>query len=174
MFLIIGLFLLIFSLDIHWSVTVSWFGFIGFSEALAVALLLGHTCLPASGHERFLMVIVGACSFLGQMFLTMSGKFENAGTMALLRKAFDVIFAFIFQILFFHVSYYRERFFTKHECECDFFAYVSHWTYSKFFATSRISKTLKNSWSFQKIASWRFFDFISITLPLSLPDHPIV
>eukprot|EP00093_Oithona_nana_P015031 15031.XXX_551620_549931_1 [CDS] Oithona nana genome sequencing. len=88
--------------DIHWSVTVSWFGFIGFSEACTVALILGHTCLPASGTERFLMVVVGLCSFLGQIFLTLSGKYENAGTMALLRKAFDVIFAFIFQILFFH------------------------------------------------------------------------
>ena len=92
----------------HWTATVSSFGVFGFFECLAALLLFGETCLPASGLERFNVVLIGCLSFFAQIGLVVSAQFESAANVALLRKAFDVIFAFIFQILFFHVSYYLE------------------------------------------------------------------
>ena len=43
-------------------------------------------------------------SVLGQVLLAVSAQLETAATVALLRKAFDMIFAFVIQILFFEVS----------------------------------------------------------------------
>ena len=43
-------------------------------------------------------------SVLGQVLLALSAQLETAATVALLRKAFDMIFAFVIQILFFEVS----------------------------------------------------------------------
>merc|ERR1740122_14642 len=65
-------------------------------------LLVGVTCLPASGLDRLYLVLIGCLSFFAQIGLVLSAQFESAANVALLRKAFDVIFAFIFQILFFH------------------------------------------------------------------------
>lgn len=57
--------------------------------------------------ERTELVLIGVMSFVAQIGLVVSAKFESATNVALLRKAFDVIFAFVFQILFFHVSTQR-------------------------------------------------------------------
>jgi len=88
--------------DVHWSATVSSFGVFGFVQCLTVMLLWGETCLPALGLERLYVVLIGLLSFFAQIGLVVSAQFESATNVALLRKAFDVIFAFIFQILFFH------------------------------------------------------------------------
>ena len=99
----------------HWTATVSSFGVFGFFECLVALLLFGETCLPASGLERFNVVLIGCLSFFAQIGLVVSAQFESAANVALLRKAFDVIFAFIFQILFFHVSslFYLPRTFSQ-------------------------------------------------------------
>ena len=90
--------------DIHWSVTLTVFGSIGFLECLIAVLIFSPLCLPESNMDKFSLFIVGVLSFFAQIGLTLSAHFENAGTVALLRKAFDVIFAFVFQILFFQVN----------------------------------------------------------------------
>ena len=92
--------------DIHWSANCSALGVIGFVESgLVAVVILGNTCLPASGLERFYLVLIGFLSFFGQIALTLAALFESAANIGLLRKAFDVVLAFIFQILFFQVSF---------------------------------------------------------------------
>merc|ERR1719350_552528 len=81
--------------DVHWTATVSTFGVFGFCECLAAMLLVGVTCLPASGLDRLYLVLIGCLSFFAQIGLVLSAQFESAANVALLRKAFDVIFAFI-------------------------------------------------------------------------------
>ena len=92
--------------DIHWSANCSALGVIGFVESgLVAVVILGNTCLPESGLERFYLVLIGFLSFFGQIALTLAALFESAANIGLLRKAFDVVLAFIFQILFFQVSF---------------------------------------------------------------------
>ena len=91
--------------DVHWSANCSALGVIGFVESGLVAIvIMGNTCLPESGLERFYLVLIGFLSFFGQIALTLAALFESAANIGLLRKAFDVVLAFIFQILFFQVS----------------------------------------------------------------------
>ena len=51
--------------------------------------------------ERFYLVLIGVLSFFSQTAIVVSAQFETAATVALLIKGFDVMFAFIFQIIFF-------------------------------------------------------------------------
>ena len=62
------------------------------------------TCLPDSLLDRSFIVLIGILSFGGQVALVVLTKFESASTTALLRKSFDVILAFAFQLIFFGVS----------------------------------------------------------------------
>ena len=61
-------------------------------------------CLPDSVLDRLCIIVIGCLSFAGQICMVYTVKFESAGSTALIRKSFDVTLAFIFQIIFFHVS----------------------------------------------------------------------
>lgn len=89
--------------DIHWSVTCTVFGILGSFESLIAVLIFAPLCLPDSRMDKFYLVLIGILSFLAQIGLVLSAQFENAATVALIRKACDVIFAFIFQLVFFDV-----------------------------------------------------------------------
>lgn len=92
--------------NIHWSITNSVFGCIGFVQAICVALLIGqNVCLPDSGLETFYVVMTGCLGFFGQFFMQVAASYENAASISLLRKAFDVILAFGFQLLLFKVCF---------------------------------------------------------------------
>jgi hypothetical protein len=93
--------------DIHWSANCSALGVIGFVESglVAIVILGSSTCLPESGLERFYLVLIGFLSFFAQISLTLAALFESAANIGLLVKGFDVVLAFIFQILFFQVSF---------------------------------------------------------------------
>ena len=90
--------------DVHWSVTCTIFGILGSFESLVAVLIFAPLCLPDSGMDKFYLVLIGILSFFAQIGLVLAAQFENAATVALIRKACDVIFAFIFQLVFFHVS----------------------------------------------------------------------
>ena len=90
--------------DVHWSLNCVAVGTIGSLESFfAIYILSNDICLPESGLERFYIVLQGILSIFGQIGLTMAAIFESAANIGLLRKAFDVILAFIFQIAFFRV-----------------------------------------------------------------------
>ena len=110
--------------DVHWGTVCSFSGLIGFIVSLLLMLVLeNQTCLPDSIFDRAYIVLIGVLSFAGQVTLVYLAKIESnlristaylkkyfrfpffilgAGTTALLRKSFDVILAFAFQIIFFN------------------------------------------------------------------------
>ena len=113
--------------DVHWGTVCSFSGLIGFIVSLLLMIVLeNQTCLPDSIFDRAYIVLIGVLSFAGQVTLVYLAKIESnyknfycilekitvkyfrcpffilgAGTTALLRKSFDVILAFAFQIIFF-------------------------------------------------------------------------
>ena len=60
--------------------------------------------------ERFYIILVGALGFLQQATEFLAVKFESAAIVALLYKAFEVVFSFVFQILIFKVIFQFLRF----------------------------------------------------------------
>jgi len=62
---------------------------------------LGRPCLPACGITRLMMIGIGLLSFVGQILLTLSLQLEEAGKVSIMRKAGDILFAFLFQIFIF-------------------------------------------------------------------------
>ena len=90
--------------DVHWSVTLTVFSSFGFVESLIAVIIFTPFCLPESNVDRICLILIGVLSFFGQITFMMSVYIENAATVALLRNAFHVLFAFIFQIVFFQVS----------------------------------------------------------------------
>lgn len=90
--------------NVHWSITNTVFGSIGCIQAITLAFIIGHNlCLPQSEMERFYIVLTGLLGFFGQYFMQMAALYEKAANIGLLRKAFDVILAFLFQVFFFKV-----------------------------------------------------------------------
>jgi len=84
---------------IHYSVTLTTFGTIGTLEASILMSTLGR---PSCGVTRLMMVGIGLLSFIGQICLTVSLQLEEAGKVSIMRKAGDILFAFLFQIFIFH------------------------------------------------------------------------
>ena len=101
--LIFKLLLILFHPGIHWSVINTIFGSIGFIECLVPVLIFSPLCLPESLIDLVFLILIGVLSFIAQIGLVISCKLEKATTVSIVRKAFDVIFAFIFQILLFQV-----------------------------------------------------------------------
>ncbi|TMW49091.1 hypothetical protein DOY81_005825 [Sarcophaga bullata] len=85
---------------LHFSVIMTNFGAFALIYTLAVCGSIGAICWPACGRDRWLVVVLGIFSFLGQILLTLSLQMEQAGPVAIARCA-DIVFAFIWQIIFF-------------------------------------------------------------------------
>ncbi|XP_064556424.1 solute carrier family 35 member G1 [Drosophila montana] len=86
--------------NLHFSVIMTNFGAIALVYTLIVCGSIGAVCWPSCGRDRWLVVVLGIFSFLGQILLTLSLQVEQAGPVAIARCA-DIVFAFIWQILFF-------------------------------------------------------------------------
>ncbi|XP_065354653.1 solute carrier family 35 member G1 [Calliphora vicina] len=85
---------------LHFSVIMTNFGAFALIYTLVVCGSIGAICWPACGRDRWLVVILGIFSFLGQILLTLSLQMEQAGPVAIARCA-DIVFAFIWQMIFF-------------------------------------------------------------------------
>ena len=59
--------------------------------------------IPTNPYDWFLCVAIGVLSYAGQFALTVSLQVEAAGIATLMRKAFDIIFSYLFQITIFQV-----------------------------------------------------------------------
>ncbi|XP_034488303.1 solute carrier family 35 member G1 [Drosophila innubila] len=86
--------------NLHFSVIMTNFGAIALVYTLIVCGSIGAVCWPSCGRDRWLVVVLGIFSFLGQILLTLSLQVEQAGPVAIARCA-DIVFAFIWQIMFF-------------------------------------------------------------------------
>lgn len=85
---------------LHFSVIMTNFGAFALIYTLIVCGSIGAICWPACGRDRWLVVVLGIFSFLGQILLTVSLQLEQAGPVAIARCA-DIVFAFIWQMMFF-------------------------------------------------------------------------
>lgn len=86
---------------VHFSVIMFNFSIVALTLTPIVSYATeGSPCIPRCGHERYLVIAVGALSFGGQILLTRALQVEQAGPVAIARTA-DVIFAFIWQGIFF-------------------------------------------------------------------------
>ena len=95
-------------LDLHWSTVLSVFGCIGFFSTFTAAVLIDGNMatqhiFPTSSKEWSMLIGNGLLSFVVQVCFTKALQFEKASTVSLERKATDVIFAFLFQIIIFMV-----------------------------------------------------------------------
>ena len=76
---------------------MSSFGAFAILQTFMTTWAMNELCLPACGHDRYLMVLLAIFSFAGQILLTMALQHEQAGPVAIARSA-DVVFAFIWQV----------------------------------------------------------------------------
>lgn len=76
---------------------MSSFGGFAILQTFLTTWAMNELCLPACGHDRYLMVLLAIFSFAGQILLTMALQHEQAGPVAIARSA-DVVFAFIWQV----------------------------------------------------------------------------
>ena len=69
-----------------------------------MVLIVSPLCLPEEPIARLEIVSIGVLSFFAQIAFVVAAQYENAASVALLRNAFNVIFAFLFQIVVFQVG----------------------------------------------------------------------
>ena len=78
------------------------FGWVAILETVSLTFINGGFKAPSCGIEQWLVILLGIFSFCGQMLLTLALKQENAGPVAVVRAATDIVLAFIWQIWFFN------------------------------------------------------------------------
>ncbi|XP_076345482.1 solute carrier family 35 member G1-like [Tachypleus tridentatus] len=86
---------------IHHSVILFNFGWVGVIVTALSTAVFGNFSWPPCGIGQFLGVALGLFSFLGQIFFTKALQIEQAGFVSIVRAAADIIFAFLWQVLFF-------------------------------------------------------------------------
>ncbi|XP_028585597.2 solute carrier family 35 member G1 isoform X1 [Podarcis muralis] len=85
--------------SVHYFLSIWYYAVIGLIVCLIALFVMGEWSLPNCGIDRFLLVLIGVLGLGGQIFLTKALQIEKAGPVAIM-KTMDVVFAFIFQILF--------------------------------------------------------------------------
>jgi drug/metabolite transporter (DMT)-like permease len=86
--------------DLHHSVVICNFGIFASGLTFILLIITGGWCLPRC-ENRLLVVALSIFSFLGQIFLTISLRIEEAGIVSIARST-TIVFAFIWQIILFN------------------------------------------------------------------------
>ncbi|KAK8785930.1 hypothetical protein V5799_007705 [Amblyomma americanum] len=86
---------------VHHSVIMFNFGWVAILETTAIWLLTARVKLPRSDLDYSLLAVLGVFSFGGQLLLTRALQLEQAGPVSVVRSAADIVFVFIWQMLFF-------------------------------------------------------------------------
>ncbi|XP_004450088.1 solute carrier family 35 member G1 [Dasypus novemcinctus] len=86
--------------SVDYFLTIWYYVIVGLIESVIVLTALGGWSLPNCGLDRLFLILIGLFGLGGQVFLTKALRIEKAGPVAIM-KTVDVVFAFIFQILFF-------------------------------------------------------------------------
>ena len=97
--------------DVHSATVLFNFSIVGFLDALILTMVFDVALvsdeikggIPTNPYDWFLCVAIGVLSYAGQFALTVSLQVEAAGIATLMRKAFDIIFSYLFQITIFQV-----------------------------------------------------------------------
>ncbi|XP_012621670.1 solute carrier family 35 member G1 [Microcebus murinus] len=87
--------------SVDYFLSIWYYVITGLLESTIVLFILGEWSLPYCGFDRLYLVLIGTVGLGAQVFLTKGLQIEKAGPVAVMR-AMDVVFAFIFQIIFFN------------------------------------------------------------------------
>ncbi|KAF6111476.1 solute carrier family 35 member G1 [Phyllostomus discolor] len=85
--------------SVDYFLSIWYYIIFGLVETIVVLFILGEWSLPYCGLDRLFLILIGLFGLGGQVFLTKAVQIEKAGLVALMRTM-DVVFAFIFQIIF--------------------------------------------------------------------------
>ena len=91
-------------LDLHTTTSLACVGIGGFLTSIFMALWSDGTVLPKTTSDIPIILLGGLFSLLTNFCVTMAMKMELAGKVALTAKSTQILFSFIFQVLFFNVS----------------------------------------------------------------------
>ncbi|XP_036742362.2 solute carrier family 35 member G1 isoform X2 [Manis pentadactyla] len=87
--------------SVDYFLSIWYYVILGLVESIIVLFVLGEWSLPYCGLDRLFLILIGLSGLGGQVFITKAVQIEKAGPVALMRTM-DVVFAFIFQIIFFN------------------------------------------------------------------------
>ncbi|XP_037352346.1 solute carrier family 35 member G1 [Talpa occidentalis] len=87
--------------SVDYFLSIWYYVILGLIECVIVLFILGEWSLPYCGLDRLFLILIGLFGLGGQVFLTKAIQIEKAGPVAIM-KTMDVVFAFIFQIIFFN------------------------------------------------------------------------
>lgn len=85
--------------SVHYFLSIWYYAIIGLIVCIIALFIMDAWTLPSCGIDRFLLISIGLLGLGGQIFLTKALQIEKAGPVAIM-KTMDVVFAFIFQVLF--------------------------------------------------------------------------
>ncbi|XP_016076243.1 PREDICTED: solute carrier family 35 member G1 [Miniopterus natalensis] len=85
--------------SVDYFLTIWYYVVVGLAECTVILFVLGEWSLPHCGLDRLFLILIGMFGLGGQVFLTKAVQIEKAGLVALV-KTMDVVFAFVFQIIF--------------------------------------------------------------------------
>uniref|UniRef100_A0A8D0C497 Solute carrier family 35 member G1 n=1 Tax=Salvator merianae TaxID=96440 RepID=A0A8D0C497_SALMN len=85
--------------SVHYFLSIWYYAVIGLIVCIVALFVMDAWSLPNCGLDRFLLILIGLFGLGGQIFLTKALQIEKAGPVAIM-KTMDVVFAFIFQIIF--------------------------------------------------------------------------
>jgi drug/metabolite transporter (DMT)-like permease len=87
--------------SVDYFLSIWFYVILGLPESIIILFVLGEWSLPYCGLDRLFLILIGLLGLGGQIFITKALQLEKAGPVALM-KTMDVVFAFIFQIIFFN------------------------------------------------------------------------
>nr|XP_026253175.1 solute carrier family 35 member G1 isoform X1 [Urocitellus parryii] len=87
--------------SVDYFLSIWYYVVLGLTESIIVLFVIGEWSLPYCGLDRLFLILIGFFGLGGQVFITKALQIENAGPVSLM-KTMDVVFAFIFQIIFFN------------------------------------------------------------------------
>ncbi|XP_077206407.1 solute carrier family 35 member G1-like isoform X5 [Paroedura picta] len=86
-------------ISVHYFLSIWYYAVIGLIVCIIALFAMDVWTLPHCGKDRFLLILMGLFGLGGQIFLTKALQIEKAGPVSIM-KTMDVVFAFIFQIIF--------------------------------------------------------------------------
>ena len=103
------------------------YGVIGFVNGMILILVFDvyygskevMGALPSTPFDWFIILSIGVLTYIGPASLTIALQIESAGLLALIRKAFSIMFAYTFQITVFKVSHPITTYVVILMCVCD-------------------------------------------------------
>ncbi|XP_015922681.2 solute carrier family 35 member G1 [Parasteatoda tepidariorum] len=89
--------------NIHFSIVLIYFGFLGTIENTVITYFTAKFELPyCEGPDRMEVLLVGIFGFMGHCFLTLALQNETAGVVSSMKAAFDIVISIIFEFVFFN------------------------------------------------------------------------